>query len=128
MFEQIDSDLPPLLSARKISEKAARIGLDWPDAKSVLGKVREELDELEEAMQADNEVQIEHELGDLIFSVVNLSRHLSMDSALALRKSLVRFTDRTLKVDSILQGQNRTFMETDNAEIDRLWNRVKKDE
>lgn len=128
MFEQVDSDLPPLLAARKISEKAARIGLDWPDAKSVLDKVREELDELEEAMQDENDADIEHELGDLIFSVVNLSRHLKMESALALRKSLIRFTDRTLKVETILQGQNRTFKDVGSTELDRLWNQAKKTE
>ena len=128
LFEKIDSDLPPLLTARKVSEKAARIGLDWPDAKSVMDKIREELDELEEAMSNESENEIYHELGDLLFSVVNLARHLKVDTDIALRMNIERFTCRVQHIESTLTNQGKTFNDIGSAELDRLWNQAKKNE
>ena len=125
LFEKIDSDLPPLLTARKVSEKAARIGLDWPDAKSVMDKIREELDELEEAMSHKRENEIYHELGDLLFSVVNLARHLKVDTDIALRMNIERFTCRVQHMESTLISQGRTFNDVGSAELDQLWNQAK---
>ena len=125
MFEQIDSDLPPLLTARKISEKAARIGLDWPNAQSVVKKIREELEELEAAMQADKADEITHELGDLLFSVINLARHLKVDTEIALRKNLIRFTNRVQQMESTLHSEGRTFKDLTFPELDRLWEQAK---
>ena len=128
LFEQIDSDLPPLLTARKIAEKAARIGLDWPDANSVIGKIREELDELEVAIQNNHEDEIYHELGDLLFAVVSLARHLNVDSDISLRLNLARFTSRVQYMESALQSLGQTFKDVTFSELDRLWEQAKKNE
>lgn len=126
LFEQIDSDLPPLLTAQKIAEKAARVGLDWPDAKSVMVKIREELDELEKAIQDEKEDEIIHELGDLLFSVVNLTRHLKVDPDISLRMNLERFTSRVHYIESTLHNQGRTFKDIELSELDQLWEQAKK--
>lgn len=123
--EPLDSDLPILQSALKISKKAARIGLDWPDARSVLKKVREELDELEEAIDANSPDTINHELGDLLFATANLARHLNLDTELSLRQSLVRFTNRVQYIEKELRGQDKTFSDINIQELDRLWESAK---
>ncbi len=128
LFEQIDSDLPPLLTARKIAEKAARIGLDWPDANSVIEKIREELDELEVAIQNNQEDEISHELGDLLFAVVSLARHLNVDSDVSLRLNLARFTKRVQHMESALHRRGQTFQDVTISELDRLWEQAKKNE
>ena len=125
LFEQVDSDLPQLLTARKISEKAARIGLDWPDAPSVVKKIHEELEELEAAMQADKEDEITHELGDLLFSVINLARHLKVDAEIALHQNLIRFTSRVQQIESSLQANGQTFKDITLSELDQLWEQAK---
>lgn len=128
LFESIDSDLPPLQIARKISEKAKRIGLDWPDAKSVLNKIREEIDELEEALQGGCRDEITHELGDLLFSTVNLARHLNIDAELSLQQINMRFINRVRHMESALNNQNRTFNDVTITELDSLWNQAKQSE
>jgi MazG family protein len=128
LFDSVDSTLPPLQFARKISEKATRIGFDWPDAKSVLEKIREEVDELEEAMQNEDRDAITHELGDLIFSTVNLARHLKVDTELCLRQNNVRFIGRIQQVELSLRSQNKTFSDVTTTELDRLWEEAKQTE
>ena len=125
LFEQLDADLPPLLAAHKISKKAARVGMDWPDSKSVLLKIREELDELEKAIDDNDEDAINHELGDLLFSVVNIARHLNVDTELSLRQNNARFISRIQFMESTLQTQNRTFSDCTISEMDQLWERAK---
>ncbi len=128
LFDSVDSDLPPLQFARKISEKAARIGFDWPDVKSVFKKIREEVDELEEAIQNEDQDAIAHELGDLIFSTVNVARHLNVDTELCLRQNNVRFIGRIQQVESFLKSQNKTFNDVTTTELDRLWEEAKQTE
>ena len=127
-FESIDSYLPPLQLARKISEKAKRIGLDWPDAQSVLNKIREEVDELEDALQGGCKDEIEHEIGDLLFSTVNLARHLNIDTELSLRQINMRFISRVRHMESALYDQNRTFNDVTITELDSLWDQAKQNE
>ncbi len=128
LFETIDPDLPPLQFSRKLSEKASRIGLDWPDANAVLCKVREEVNELEEAMQNESVDAITHELGDLLFATVNLARHLDIDAELALRQSNLRFTRRVQRIDTILNNQGLTFNDLNSKELDQQWEEAKRAE
>lgn len=128
LFETIDTDLPPLQIARKISDKAKRVGLDWPDAKAVLNKIREEVNELEEAMANGSSDEISHELGDLLFSTVNLARHLKVDAELSLQQINLRFISRVRNIEATLHNQNKTFKDVTIEELDNLWNQAKQNE
>ncbi len=102
IFHEVPDALPALLQARKVQRRAATVGYDWPDLTGPLDKAREELDELEEAIaragipapETEPDAGVQHELGDLLFTVVNLSRRLNVDPELALRATTRRFTSR----------------------------------
>jgi tetrapyrrole methylase family protein/MazG family protein len=93
-FESIPLDLPALLKAHRISQRAAGLGFDWPDRKGVLEKVREELNELEEAIRENNLPSAREELGDLLFALVNLGRFLDCPAENALRNTTQKFLKR----------------------------------
>jgi MazG family protein len=126
--------LPALVRAERLTEKAGAVGFDWPDARSVLAKVREELAELEEAMAsgAPDEPQarerIEHELGDLLFALANLGRWVKVHPEEALRGTLRRFESRFQFIEERLRDRGRTPRESNLAEMDALWNEAKERE
>jgi nucleoside triphosphate diphosphatase len=120
--------LPALLKAQKITEKAARVGFDWEHVDQVMAKVMEELHEFEEAMSAGDNEQMEAELGDLLFAIVNLGRFLSINPEEALRKTITRFQQRFTYVEDSLHGRGRQMNTTPLAEMDRLWEEAKKKE
>lgn len=123
--------LPALVRAERLTEKAGAVGFDWPDARPVLAKVREELAELEEAMDSgasdDPRVRerIEHELGDLLFALANLGRWTKVHPEEALRGTLRRFESRFRFIEEKLRDRGRTPRESDLAEMDALWNEAK---
>jgi nucleoside triphosphate diphosphatase len=102
IFHDVPDTLPALLQARKVQRRAATVGYDWPDLSGPLDKVREELGELEEAIaragipaaETEPDADVDHELGDLLFTVVNVARRLNVDPELALRATTRRFTTR----------------------------------
>jgi MazG family protein len=118
--------LPALVRAERLTEKASAVGFDWPDAKSVLAKVREELAELEQALEGGAQGAIEHELGDLIFAVANLGRWVKVHPEEALRATLRRFESRFHFIEAKLRERGKSPRESDLAEMDSLWNEAKK--
>jgi len=120
--------LPALLKAQKITEKAARVGFDWEHVDQVMAKVMEELHEFEEAMAAGDNDQMESELGDLLFAIVNLGRFLSINPEEALRKTIARFQLRFQHVEDSLHSQGRQMNDTPLAEMDLLWEEAKRRE
>ena len=120
--------LPALLKALKITEKAARVGFDWEHVDQVMAKVMEELHEFEEAMSAGDNEQMEAELGDLLFAIVNLGRFLSINPEEALRKTIARFQKRFQYVEDSLRSQGQQMDVTPLEEMDRLWEEAKKRE
>lgn len=120
--------LPALFKAQKITEKAARVGFDWEHVDQVMAKVMEELHEFEEAMSAGDNEQMEAELGDLLFAIVNLGRFLSINSEEALRKTITRFQLRFQYVEDNLHRQGRHMNDTPLTEMDHLWEEAKKQE
>ena len=118
--------LPALVRGERMTEKASAVGFDWPDAASVLAKVREELAELEEAMAAGEREKIEHELGDLLFAAANLGRWVKVHPEEALRGTLRRFEARFHYIEERLRERGRSPRESDLAEMDALWNEAKK--
>jgi len=118
-MDGIPPSLPGTARAAKVQKAAAKVGFDWVSAKDVIPKVREELDELEAVLTDPR--RREEELGDLLFSLVNLARHLDLDPEIAVRRATARFEDRFRAMEELgpLDGLTLT-------ELDELWNRVKK--
>lgn len=120
------SGLPALMRGQKLQKKAARVGFDWPDAKPVFDKIREETVELEEAVQNGNKAHIEEEIGDLFFSVVNLARKLGIESESALAAANDKFISRFHSMEKLLREQGKELGKLSLAEMDEAWDAVKK--
>lgn len=118
--------LPALVRAAKLQKRASRVGFDWSSAPPVLDKVREELTELAEAMTAGTAQDQAEELGDLIFAVVNLARHLRIDPEDAMRAANAKFERRFRYVESALARSGRGPAEASLAEMDALWDEAKR--
>ena len=126
ILEGIPKDLPPLSLAYQLTEKASRLGFDWPDLKGVLKKLDEEMKEFREALSTQNQKRIREELGDLLFVLVNTSRFLRIDPEEALRKTLEKFTSRFHYIETSLRKKGKTFQQSNLMEMDRLWEKSKK--
>lgn len=119
----IPAHLPALMKAQEVQKKAARVGFDWPEVGPVLAKIREEVDELEEALAGRGDVR--SELGDLLFSVVNLSRKLKIDAEEACRESVAKFTRRFEWMEQALSAEGRDWQGLSLEELDRCWEKAK---
>ena len=117
--------LPALLRAHKLQKRAARVGFDWPDTAQVLDKLVEEAAELAEAKAQLGPDEIEEEMGDLLFVMANLARHLGVEPEAALRRANAKFTHRFGRIEGWLAEQGKTPAQSDLAEMDALWNRAK---
>jgi tetrapyrrole methylase family protein/MazG family protein len=121
---------PALLRAQKVGSRASRQGFDWPDVSGPLAKVHEELGEVEGAMrepEAARAAALHHEVGDLLFAVVNLARHLGVSAEAALHDATGRFTGRVGRVQAAAAEQGLNTKDMDPAELDVLWERHKHD-
>lgn len=126
--DAVSFSLPPLARALEIQKKAARCGFDWDEAEPVYRKITEELQELRESVTAGDITHIEEETGDLLFSMVNLARHLKIDPALALSGANEKFLRRYRSVAARLKDQGITMSDATMEELDDLWETVKQDE
>lgn len=117
--------LPSLLRSARVSQKASRVGFDWNNSSEVLVKVDEEIAELKEAITSGNSAQLEHELGDVLFSLANLARHVDIDPEDALRKTVDRFCRRFNWIEDRLSEQGREVDHADIAELELLWQQAK---
>lgn len=128
-LDGVPPTLPALLKAQRSQEKAARVGFDWKDAKGPLAKIREELAELEEAVAASDDTaldpHVKEELGDLLFSVTNLARHLKADSESALEGATAKFARRFRTVESGAKEAGRDLKGMSLAEMEALWDAAK---
>jgi MazG family protein len=126
VMDGVPRNLPALMEADKISNKAAGLGFDWPDIRGVLAKVCEEAEELAVAREAGDARQVEHELGDLLFTVVNLARCLKVDPEQALRKSNARFRGRFAHVEQRGAASGKAFAETSVDQMEEWWQEAKR--
>ena len=115
--------LPALMRAEKLQKRAARVGFDWPKIDPVYDKVHEEIAELKEARTRE---EIEEEVGDLIFAVVNLARHMDVDPEVALRRGNDKFEKRFREVEKHLTADGRKASDCSIDELEEIWTRVKK--
>jgi uncharacterized protein YabN with tetrapyrrole methylase and pyrophosphatase domain len=127
-LDGVPASFPPLERAAKLQKKAAKAGFDWPGPQPVWDKIEEELGELRDAVQADAHSDIEAELGDILFSVVNLARLLRVDPALALHRTNMKFERRFREVERRLAAEGATPVESGLDRMDALWNQVKAEE
>lgn len=128
LLDDVPSALPALSRAAKLQKRAAQVGFDWPEALPVVDKVREELGEVLEAMSENDPQAIAEELGDLLFVVVNLARHLKIDPENALRAANSKFERRFRFIEQALRAAGRPIEHCDLEELDALWGEAKKAE
>jgi ATP diphosphatase len=117
--------LPALTRAVKLQDKAAKVGFDWNDPRAVLAKIREETDEIAAEIEAGDAAASAEELGDLLFAVANLARHLHVDPEAALRMANVKFERRFGAVECSLGTAGRRPQDATLAEMDALWDEAK---
>ena len=122
----IPREFPALMRADKVQKKAAKVGFDWHSVEGAFDKVSEELEELKEAVTMGVVENANEELGDLLFSVVNVSRFISVDSEEALTKATDKFIDRFSKVEKMAEEKGINMKETELSELDKLWDEAKK--
>ncbi|MGB3556204.1 MAG: nucleoside triphosphate pyrophosphohydrolase [Jannaschia sp.] len=120
--------LPALLRAVKLQNRLARVGFDWADTSSVLAKIEEEAAELVEARDTMSADAVEDEMGDLLFVLANLARHLGVDPEAALRRTNAKVVRRFEAIENVLSADGRTPSDSDLEEMDRLWNAEKRRE
>jgi ATP diphosphatase len=118
-------NMPAATRALKLQEKAGKVGFDWNDARAVLAKIREEIDEVEAELDAGRDDLAKAELGDLLFVVVNLARHLKADPEAALRAANAKFERRFGYIEGALAARGKTPAESTLEEMDALWNEAK---
>ena len=124
VLDGVPKSMPSILRARRIQEKAASVGFDWDSISPVFDKVKEEIQELEDAIKSST--NINEELGDVLFSVGNLARHLNIDPELSLHNAINKFYSRFLKVEEIVKNENMNMKKMSLEEIDSLWEKIKK--
>ena len=133
IFHDVPASLPALLQARKLQRRAVAAGFDWPDLHGPLAKIREELGELEAEVaragepspETEPDAAVAHEVGDLLFTVVNLARRLNVDPELALRATNTRFVARVERAEELADAQGERWSELPLEEQDRYYDQAK---
>lgn len=123
-LDGVPKSLPALLRAQRLQDKAARVGFDWGETAAVLQKVEEELGELKGAMGKEAEM-VEGEMGDLLFSLVNLARFLHLNAEETLRKCIEKFIRRFRHIEEVVAQQGKSLEESSLEEMDALWQEAK---
>ena len=125
LLDGVPHALPAMTRAMKLQQKASTVGFDWNDAQLVLAKIREEADEIEEALDRSSQKEIEGEIGDLLFAIVNLARHTSVDPEAALRGTNTKFMRRFAYIEEKLAARGVSLEAASLGEMDALWNEAK---
>jgi tetrapyrrole methylase family protein/MazG family protein len=125
VFDGVAGSLPSLAYAHEVQKKAAKVGFDWPDVDGALPKIAEEADELRSALADTSPTAIDDELGDLLFAVVNVARHLRVDPEAALRGAVQKFRGRFEAVEALARERGLDLRASDLATLDALWDEVK---
>jgi len=125
ILDDVAHTLPALARAEKLAKRAASVGFDWPDTASVMAKAHEELDEVAEAAASGDKAAIHEELGDLLFAVANLARHLGVDAEAALRDANLKFTRRFSHVEARALEDGVPLAEAGLERLDGYWNEIR---
>lgn len=125
VLEGIPRALPGLIYAQRTQEKAASVGFDWQDHKPVLEKLHEEIDELNEALELDDQNKIREEVGDLLFTIVNLARKLHIDSESVVKETTRKFTKRFQYIEEHYRNKSEDIHAASLEELDAIWEKAK---
>jgi MazG family protein len=125
LFDDIPASMPPMLRAKKIQKKANKKGFDWKANIDVINKIEEELEELKQAIKENNQRNTQEELGDLLFSIVNLSRHLEIDSSDALTKANLKFMERFLLMEKEISQNKKKMEDLPVEDLEKIWVKIK---
>lgn len=126
ILARIPRAMPALMRAQKVTAETARVGFDWDSAQSVIAKVEEELVEFREALSKGDPKRVRDEIGDILFSIVNLSRHLRVNAEEALRATNLKFEQRFLYMEERLREQGKDPASSTLEEMDALWEEAKR--
>ena len=126
ILDGIAKNLPSLKRSQKIQDRASRVGFDWPDTKGVFEKIREEAQELEQALISEEKESIKEEIGDLLMIITNLARKLDIDSEEALNRANNKFVNRFNYIEDQLEMKNKEFKDIELKDLDVLWEDSKK--
>jgi XTP/dITP diphosphohydrolase len=122
----VPRSLPSVVKALRLQEKAKQVGFEWDTREQVWDKVTEEMDELQTAVQENNKSEMENELGDLLFSLVNYARFIDVDPETALERTNKKFIARFTKMEQQAISEGKPLAEMTLAEMDAIWNSIKK--
>lgn len=122
----VPTALPALPRAQKLQKRASQVGFDWQEVSGVLEKLQEEMDELRQAIAKEGEQRIDEELGDVLFTCVNLARHLGRDAESSLRRSSARFEQRFSKMERLSLADGLELEALNAAQLEELWQRAKR--
>jgi ATP diphosphatase len=125
LLDGIPKSLPSLLGSQRIQEKAATVGFDWPRAEGVVDKLDEEVRELHVAVDSGEPAHIREELGDVLFTIVNLARRLGVDAEAALRAANAKFRERFASMERMAGGGATALAGRSLEDLDVLWKRAK---
>jgi len=125
ILSRVPRAIPALLRAQKITAEAAKVGFDWDSVQGVMEKVEEEMGEFREALAEGNPDRVRDEIGDVLFSIVNLGRHLHIDAEEALRAANGKFEERFLYIEERLREQGKDPASSTLEELDALWEEAK---
>ena len=124
-LDQVEKNIPTLLRSLKIQKKAASLNFDWENETQVLNKIDEEIHELKDALKVNNKKMIEEELGDLFFTIINLSRRLKLDPEQTIRKANKKFTTRFNEMENYIEDNKLKWHNLKKHDFKNLWNKVK---
>ena len=126
ILDGIAKNLPSLKRSQKIQDRASRVGFDWPDTKGVFEKIKEETQELEQALISEEKESVRDEIGDLLMVITNLARKLDVDSEDALNRANNKFINRFSYIEDQLEIKNKEFKDVELKDLDLLWEDSKK--
>ena len=124
-LDQVEKNIPTLLRSLKIQKKAASLNFDWENETQVLNKIDEEIHELKDALKVNNKKMIEEELGDLFFTIINLSRRLNLDPEQTIRKANKKFITRFNEMENFIEDNKLKWHNLKKHDFKNLWNKVK---
>ncbi|WEG12725.1 nucleoside triphosphate pyrophosphohydrolase [Pullulanibacillus sp. KACC 23026] len=125
LLEKVGKGLPPLMQATELQKEAAKVGFDWPEIEEVWAKIYEELEECREEEQSGDRKKLESEIGDVLFSIVNLARKHRIDPSIALLSTILKFKKRFENIEEAARDEGRDLMELTLEEMDKIWIQAK---
>jgi len=125
VLDGVPLSLPTLTRARRIQEKASSVGFDWKKIKPIWDKISEEIEELHEAIDSNNRDSIQDEMGDVLFSIVNLARFMDIDPETSLRQTIRKFEFRFKEVENYFDKNKKNIKDASLEEMDSIWEQIK---